>query len=193
MIKFLIFILITGIVSAQNAVKNPVVIRSEDFKGAVTFDKALAQVYKKIVPAKSAKTVPPSYWMLGDKKLLKVLTDRYCEQEEKKVEIEPLMICRLVSAGKKSELYLVNKDEEMTLQQLKNIISNYSRLAEANDCQPIVHVDPSAVPIADGVTMLKLIRELGIKQIYLAEPPKPFVAPPVIPLPKKRPVSPHKK
>ena len=41
--------------TAQNVVKEPVVVRNEDFKKGLTFEAALAQVYKKIVPKKSTK------------------------------------------------------------------------------------------------------------------------------------------
>ncbi len=196
MIKSCIIFLLTVssvLVSAQNVVKNPVVIRSEDFKEAVTFDKALAQVYKKIVPAKSAKTVPPCFWILGDKKSLKVSINLMQEIKNAKFDIEPMFLSRMMEAGQKGELFLVNGDEKVTPRELKEIIMTFVELCRSVDSKPVIQVDPSAASVDDGIALLKQIREAGVKHVYITEPSKPNVVAPAVPLPKKRPSSPHRK
>jgi hypothetical protein len=192
-IKLILFSLLTTLVNGQEAVKNAVIIRNDDFKKGMTFDQAMAQVYKRIVPKKSTKKATPCFWMLGDGKYLIVHTPLKYWPGEKPLEIEPMLIKKMAKVGKKGEKYLVNKSEQLTLEGFKQSIITYRSLAKANDSEPIFLICRSAVDAKDGISMLRLIREMGITQICLAVPEKIFVAPPVVPLPKRRPVSPHRK
>ncbi len=72
-IKLLILTLIVSVASAQKVVKGPIIIRNEDFKKGTTFDVALDQIYKRIIPKKSTKDPAKCFWMLGDKKYLNIL------------------------------------------------------------------------------------------------------------------------
>lgn len=179
--------------TAQNVVKEPVVVRNEDFKKGLTFEAALAQVYKKIVPKKSTKKLTPCFWMLGDKKYLMVDTPLKYEQGHDKLEIEPMIISKLEKLQKDGAVFLVNKTERVNLVELNQCILAYTNLAKANDSEPIFQVSSSNVDVNEGITMLKKIHEFGIKRIYLVAPVKRKEAPPAVPLPKKRPASPHKK
>lgn len=175
--------------NAQREVKDPIIIRNDGFKEGVTMSDALDEVYKRIIPKKSTKDPATCFWMLGDKKYLIVRAGFSTEE----LEIEPILITKLVEAEKGGAEYLINRADRVSENDLISTINVYSRLARANDVDPVVMVVRSESLLLENLKMLRLFRELGMKHIYISPPAKVVVAPPVVPLPKKRPASPHKK
>lgn len=175
--------------NAQEVVKDPIIIRNEEFKEVATIGDALDHIYKRIIPKKSTRDPATCFWMLGDKKYLIVLAGY---PNSKQLGIEPMLIKRVVDVENDGMEYVINKNDRASLADLKSSIGMYCRLAQANDVDPIIMVARSESLLAENLVMLRMFRELGVKQIYISAPVKVEVASPVIPLPKKRPASPHR-
>jgi hypothetical protein len=192
-IKLFIFSLFASVASAQEVIKDPIIIRDEDFQKGTTFDVALDQIYKRIIPKKSTKDHAKCFWMLGDGKYLIVRVEG--SDSDKPSEIEPMMIQKLEKLGKDGVEYLVNKTEEVSTEGLIESITAYNNLAKANDAKPIVMISRSKNKLSGQLVLLQKIRKLGVKHIYIPAPVKHRVAEPLIPLPKNKPLpaSPHRK
>jgi hypothetical protein len=185
--KILLFSLLFTLAHAQEGSKKTVTISRADFKKDATFNDALDQVYKKIIPKKSTVTPNTCFWMLGDKGYI-IATANLPGNE---IEIEPMLI-KVISKPETNSLeYIVNKNEELTLKGLKESIEIYLGLAQANDAEPLIMIERSDLKLSEGLDALKLIREFGIKRIFIPAPIAVKQREPEIPLPIKRPVSPH--
>jgi hypothetical protein len=189
LIKILLLSLLTTSVYAQERVKNPVVIRNEDFKEGTTWNEALDYVYKKIVPKKSSKKSLKCFWMLGDKQY----TIATAMLPDDGLQIEPMLIEILVKPEKNGAQYLVNKTEMLSLEELKESLAVYKDLANANSTYPIIMIKRGEIQLSKGLDLMKFICDLEMKHIYIPEPIPVKKTEPLIPLPKKPlPISPHR-